>query len=157
MRIEKILVPTDFSKNARLALAMACDLARQIGAAVYVLHVQDESSLRVAIKEGLLRKDSTDEELYAAVEQLNETRLTEMMSSADATGIQTEHSNSRGEPKAAIIDFALRISANLIVLGNRGAGATKVIEAGLLLGSVAEYVLRKSPCPVMVVRSDHHR
>jgi nucleotide-binding universal stress UspA family protein len=51
MPINTILVPTDFSENAHVAFETACDLALQLGAKLHVLHVQDESALRVAIKE----------------------------------------------------------------------------------------------------------
>src|SRR5438093_11767786 len=63
MSIKTILVPTDFSEHAQRAFERACDLAGQVGAKVYLLHVQTESALRTAIKEGLVDGASTDEEL----------------------------------------------------------------------------------------------
>ena len=50
MRIERILVPTDFSENSQVAFERAYSLARQLGAKLYVLHIQDGSVLRTAIK-----------------------------------------------------------------------------------------------------------
>jgi nucleotide-binding universal stress UspA family protein len=75
MRIAKILVPTDFSENAQAAFEKACDLALQLRVKLYVLHIQDGSALRVAIKEELLSADSTNEQLQVTVQQVAEYML----------------------------------------------------------------------------------
>ncbi len=145
-----MLVATDFSENAQRACEHACDLARQLGAKLYVLHAQDESSLRMAIKEGLLREDSTDEQLQQAVAQLTQARFSQMMAGIDPSRITVEFFARRGDPKRIISEFAGEINADLVVVGRRG---TSLID--LVLGSVADSVIRNSPCPVMVVRRDH--
>jgi len=156
MRITKILVPTDFSENAQAAFENACDLARQLGAKLYLLHIQDGSVLRTAIKEELLRADSTDEQLQASVQELVAERFSEMMAGLDRSELDIEWLSRRGYPKAAIVHYAREINADMVVIGMRGITAMSMI-ASAALGSVAEYVLRRSPCPTLVVRLEHRR
>jgi nucleotide-binding universal stress UspA family protein len=150
MRYETILVATDFSENAQRAFERAFDLARQLSARLYVLHVQDESTLRTAIKEGLLREDSTDEQLQQSVSQLTQERFSQMLAGTDPTEISITHLSRRGDPKVIISEFASEIDANLVAIGRRGNSLRD-----LVVGSVADCVIRNSPCPVLVVRRDH--
>ncbi|MBI4482965.1 MAG: universal stress protein [Acidobacteria bacterium] len=156
MRIEKILVPTDFSENAQLAFDEAYNLARQLGAKLYLLHVQDESTLRTAIKEGLLHPGATDEEVQAQVEKLTEMRFSRMLAGRIPSECPVEHLTRRGDPKVTIPDYANEIKADMVVVGKHGATAMTRIKTALL-GSVAEAVIRKSPCPVLVVVGDRKR
>ena len=152
MPIKTILVPTDFSDNAHLAFQKAFDLACQLGATLHLLHVQNESTLRMAIKEGLLRDDSTDQELQAEIGRIIEERCSKILAGC---GGPVEHLSRRGEPEVVIPRYAREIGADLVVVGMRGAGLSALIKSAVL-GSIAESLLRKSPCPVMVVRLDHN-
>ncbi len=152
MSIKIILVPVDFSENSQVAFEAAYDLALQLGAKLYVLHVQDESTLRIAIKEELLSQCSTDEELQSSVERLTEERFSKMLSSMEISKVAIEHTSRRGDSDREIVAYAREIEADMIVIGRRGAG---IISA--VLGSVAESVIRKSPCPVLVVRLEHKK
>ena len=154
MPIKTILVATDFSDNAHVAFEKAFDLAGQLGAKLHLLHVQNESTLRIAIKEGLLRDDSTDEELQVEIGRLIEERCSRVLAGCDAPGGPIEHLSRRGEPEVVIVRYAREINADLVVVGLRGAGLSGLIKSAVM-GSIAESVLRKSPCPVMVVRLDH--
>jgi len=154
MPIKTILVPTDFSDNAHLAFEKAFDLAAQLGAKLHFLHVQNESTLRMAIKEGLLRDDSTDEELQAEIGRLIEERCSKVLAGCEIPGGPIEHLSRRGEPDVVIARYAREINADLIVIGMRGAGLSGLIKSAVM-GSVAESLIRKAPCPVMVVRLDH--
>jgi universal stress protein A len=154
MEIKTILVPTDFSEHARRAFERAWDLAVQLGAKLYVLHVQSESALRVAVKEGLFESCSTDEEVHSAVEQLIEQRFSQTLSGVDRSSIAIEHTCRRGEPAAAIIAYAQEIGADLVVVGRRGMGLIQEMRVAVI-GSVTESLIRKSPCPVVVVRREH--
>jgi nucleotide-binding universal stress UspA family protein len=154
MRIATILVPTDFSPNAQVAFKRAWDLARQTGAKLYVLHVQDEGTLRTAVKEGLLTEGWTQEVLEAQVGLLIDRRFSEMLAGADPLEVTVERATRRGDPKSVIIEFAGEISADIIVVGLSGVGAMEKLLAAVF-GSVAERVIRKAPCPVVVVRLDH--
>jgi nucleotide-binding universal stress UspA family protein len=156
MSITTLLVPTDFSENARAAFSKACEVARLLGAKIYLLHVRDESALRTAIKEGLLEEHSTDKELHEAVERLTEERFTKLLAEVDASGIEVEHVSKRGDADAVIIDYAKSVNADVIVIGRRGAGFMNKIRSAVV-GSVTESIIGKSPCPVLVVRRDHVR
>ena len=150
MSIQTILVPVDFSENSQVAFETAYDLALQLGAKLYVLHVQDESTLRIAIKEGLFSQCSTDEEVQTAVERLAEERFSKMLSSVDGSKVTIEHVSRRGDSDREIVIYAREIEADMIAMGRRGAGFISAV-----LGTVAESVIKKSPCPVLVVRLEH--
>ncbi|HVG21030.1 MAG TPA: universal stress protein [Blastocatellia bacterium] len=156
MSIKNILVLTDFSENAQVAFEKAHDLARQLRARLYVLHVRDESNLRIAIKEGLLDAESTDEQLQAAVERLTEDRFSKLFAGVDRSQVEIGHLSRRGDSDAAAIAYAKEINADIIVIGRHGAGVMHSFLSSVL-GSVAETVIKKSPCPVLVVRRDHGR
>jgi len=154
MSIKTILVPTDFSEHSQRAFEQACDLASQLRSKVYLLCVQTENALRTAIKEGLMDSSSTDDEVRNAVEQLIAQRFSQTMCGVDHDHSSIECVTKRGEPSAVITAYASEIGADLIVIGRRGAGLMHEVRASVL-GSVTESVIRKSPCPVMVIRREH--
>lgn len=152
MEIKTILVAIDFSENAEAAFDVAYDLARQLKAKLYALHVQDENTLRTAIREGLLDACATDEELGAAVKKLNEDRLTNLLSKADPAQVEIERILRRGDPKSVIVDCAIKANADIVVVGRRGVSLIDRV-----VGHVTDSVIRKSPCPVVVVRREHKK
>ena len=151
MLIKKILVPIDFSESSKKAFDVACDLAYQMNAKICVLHAQDESALRAAVKEGLLTRRSSDIGLEAELELVNNIRFSEMISKRDVGSLELEYLYRRGDPGREIVSSAEEISANLIVMGTRGVTAMSRLM-GALLGSVTEHVIRRSLCPVVLVR-----
>jgi universal stress protein A len=154
MSIATILVPTDFSDHAEVAFAKAYDLARQVGARLVVLHVRDESALRTAIKEGLLDRCDTDAELHATIDALVETRFAKLLAAVPSEPVAIEHLTQRGDAAKLIVEYAREINADMVVIGRRGAGMVMDLLS-TMLGSVVEAVIRKSPCPVLVVRREH--
>jgi nucleotide-binding universal stress UspA family protein len=140
-KIEKILVPLDFSPASVEALDYAVWLAKQFRAAIHLLHVYppDEASAPGA---GHLLFQSAE-----AIERLNE----------ELTGIHRKHVPTfrpenchirGGRPYEEIVRLAREIDADLIALSTRGYSGLK----HLLLGSTAERVVRNAPCPVLVTR-----
>jgi len=154
MRITSILVPTDFSENSQIAFEVACDLAGQIGSKVYLLHIQDGNALRTAVKEDLFRSNLTDQQLQQSVKDLIAQRFSEMTAGLERLDVVVECLSRRGYPKTAIVRFAREIKADLIVIGMRGITAMSTLTS-VALGSVTEWVLRRSPCPTLVVRLEH--
>ena len=154
MSIKTILVPTDFSDHSRSAFEYGYAFACELKASIHLLHVQDESSLRTAVKAGLLRVDSTDEQVHEAVHQLIESRLSEVMAAVDCTRIKVVSAIRRGDPSVQAVAYAVEIGADLVIAGRRGAGLLEDLRSAVL-GSVTETLIRNSPCPVMVVRLDH--
>ncbi len=145
-KIERILVPMDFSPASMEALDYAVSMAKQFHAAIHLVHVYppDEASAPGA---GHLLFRSAE-----AIERLNE----------ELTGIHSKHApTSRpqnchirgGRPYQEIVQLARQIDADLIVLSTRGHSGLK----HLLLGSTAERVVRNAPCPVLVARKRKER
>lgn len=141
---DRILVPTDGSTEGERAVAHALDLAAVHGAVLHAVHVVDTASYAgmpmEASWEGvgeLLRGDA--EEAVAAVEEL-----------AAETGIDVETAVVEGSPSREIIRYAEGNGCDLVVMGTHGRGGID----RLLLGSVAEKVVRGAAVPVLTVRID---
>jgi nucleotide-binding universal stress UspA family protein len=140
MRISTILHPTDFSRNSESAFHMACALARDYGARLRLLHVKPLPT--VAYGEfGALPPEATDH-----LEELKE-RLARMQP-ADAQ-IAVERYVVEGEIAWEILRMAEQWETDLIVMGTHGRGGL----GRLLMGSVAELVVRKAGCPVLTVKN----
>jgi nucleotide-binding universal stress UspA family protein len=136
-KIEKILVPLDFSPASVEALDYAVWLAKQFRAAIHLVHVYppDEAS---APGGGHRLFQSAE-----AIERLNE-KLTGIHQKHAPT-FRPENCHIRGgQPYQEIVLLAREIHADLIVLATRGRSGLK----RLLLGSTAERVIRNAPCPV---------
>jgi len=153
MNIETILIPTDFSRNAQQAFEHAYNLARLLHAKLYVLHVQDESTLRTAVAEGLLNDYSTDKELESEVNHLIQARFSTMLAGHSFPEVIVERAAVRGDPDAVIPVYAREIGADLMVVGMRGTGILDKFK-NVVLGSVAESLIERSPCPVLLIRHD---
>jgi nucleotide-binding universal stress UspA family protein len=132
-----ILHPTDFSPAAEYALEMACSLARDLGARLTLLHVNPKGFRPNKMTEVEYKK-----RLWDDLRRLMDTdpQLREMY-------VKTEL--LEGDPSEEILRFAKEGNFDLIVMGTHGrTGINR-----LLMGSVAEVVLRKGPCPVLVVKN----
>ena len=151
MNIEKILVPTDFSQNAQLAFEQAYHLARLLQAKLYVLHVQDENTLRMAVAEGLLNDHSTDKELESEIDRLIQFRFSTMLAGHTFPEVAVERLVVRGDADAVIPIYAKEIGADMMVVGMRGTSMMDKLRS-VVLGSVAERLIEKSPCPILLVR-----
>ena len=133
----RILVPTDFSAPSEAALACGRTMADKFDAALHLLHIAENPFLRAAS----LDRRSLDE---AAARWLQE-RLTDDDRRRGAIAV-VEHSD---EPADEILRYAASADIDLIVMGTHGrTGLARVV-----LGSVAEAVVRAAPCPVLTVRS----
>jgi len=141
---DRILVPTDGSDEGKRAVAHALDLASVHGAAVHALYVVDTASYAGMPMESswegvsdLLRNDA--KKAVAEVESL-----------AAETDLGVETAVAEGSPSKEIIRYAEANGCDLIVMGTHGRGGID----RLLLGSVAEKVVRGSSVPVLTVRLD---
>jgi len=137
----KILVPTDFSPQAEVALDYACTLATRVGATVHVLSVVGVPAfggpeLSMSMTASLLEEMRRESHLGLA--NLAAARR-------DVIGEQLVRT---GDARDVIPRVAAEIGADLIVMGTHGRrGISRV-----LLGSVTEYVVRTSEVPVLTVR-----
>jgi nucleotide-binding universal stress UspA family protein len=147
--LKKLLVATDFSEPSDAALAYGRELAGSFDAQLVVLHVVDNLLTRAAGGMGADGFVSTDPDLQTSLEAAGKKRVDELISDDDRTRLRAQGvivtSNA---PAVAIVEYAKGADVNLIVIGTHGRGAM----AHLLLGSVAERVVRLAPCPVLTVR-----
>jgi nucleotide-binding universal stress UspA family protein len=142
---KRILVGYDDSDVARLALTEALGLAKESGAAIRVIHAVDVMLLSTG--EVYMDLEAYRRERLAAGQEV----LDRAAAQARDAGVETETALVEVEGTQfsnAIIAEARRWSAELIVLGTHGRGAL----AHLLMGSVAERVVRHSPVPVLLVK-----
>lgn len=144
VRINRILVPIDFSEYSMAALRQAFDLAQTFGASIKLLHVVDENSpARSKAIPGNVAVQSDLRELV----QLAETEL-EQIKSPPGSNITVERRVQLGSPNVEIISRAEERFTDLIVIGTHGRTGL----AHWFLGSIAEMTVRKAPCPVLVTR-----
>ena len=143
MPIQRMLVPLDFSPYAEQALAYAIDLAQTLRAHFTLLHVIHLIPLAM----GDMLASS-----LAVYLQVVETEAQQQMHTAQArvqqVGLRCDTLIVQGVPFQTIVDTARDREVDLIVMGTHGrTGLTHV-----LMGSVAEKVVRLAPCPVLVTR-----
>lgn len=136
--IRKILHPTDFSDPSRAAFELACSLARDYSAELLVAHVVPPS--QVFAPNGIAMPLPAEEPYEARVELAR-------VRPAD-NRVKADHRLLEGDPATEILKLAQDAGADLIVMGTHGTTGL----SRLLMGSVAESVLRKAPCPVLTIR-----
>ena len=147
--LKTILVPTDFSEASDAALKYAKGLAAAFGASLHIVHVMED-----------LLAHAWSAEVYVAsmpnlreeIEKEARERLADLVGDEEPGRPAVETALLSGNPFLEIIRYAKANSVDLIVIGTHGRGAI----AHMLLGSVAEKVVRKSPCPVLTVRQAQH-
>jgi universal stress protein A len=138
-KISTILCPVDFSDASRKALRYAHEFAVNMRASTVLLNVID-----IPI-ESLVNNMQLDEELEKSALQELEALKNEWLSE----GLNVESLVEIGIPADVILEQAAKRDVNLIIMGSHGKkGMTR-----LVLGSVAETVLRQAGCPVLVVKS----
>lgn len=147
--LERILCPVDFSDLSRKGLIYAASFAARYRARLYVLHVMDFSLLYGYSLESLgVSADRVEAEMTGASREKMRTFLT-----GDILGMcRAEEEIRNGKPFVEIIRFARERDVDLIVLSTHGHGGF----AHGLIGSTAERVVRKAPCPVLTVRAVEH-
>ena len=154
IRLKSILLPTDFSEPSSAAVPYACDLAEAFGAELHVLHViHDLSSEMPEFGMGLAFPGYL-EHLPERMQKLEEEAIHHLAGVLPEGWTKTRIilATRQGPPFQRIIEYAREHLTDLIVMGTHGRGAVQ----HTLLGSVAERVVRKAPCPVLTVRPEGH-
>jgi nucleotide-binding universal stress UspA family protein len=140
--LKNILLATDGSRDAEVALRAAADISEKSGAALHVIHVWTD--VRPPANPGLVLDDYS-----RCLEKEAAKLLRQQAWKARVSGGRTVWVYLRvGEPVEEIGSLAEELDADLVVVGNRGAGRVK----RLITGSVSEGVVRRASCPVLVVR-----
>lgn len=143
--LKNILVPTDFGEAAASALDYGRDLARQYSAALHLLFVADDINVRYVL-------DSTPmflPDVQKEIEDEAKTRVEALLTDEDRKQLKARAAvYTSVSPAAVIVDYARAQAIDLIVMGTHG----RLAMSHLLLGSIAEKVVRTAPCPVLTVR-----
>lgn len=143
MTAKTILFPTDFSEASATAFEYAEDFARGSHGRLLIVHVQEPIYPLVGGELAYLPSTQTNpEELAAELRKIvpNDSQLT------------YAHQLLQGDPATEIVNLAKSEHADMIILGTHGRTGV----ARLLLGSTAEQVLRRAPCPVLAVKQPAH-
>ena len=137
MNAKRILFPTDFSSLGDSALELASSLARDMDAKLLIVHVEEPPSAYAG-------------EFYYGLPEPETEKLLQTLREVVPTDprVGYEHLTLQGEPSSEIIRCAKREKADMIVMGTHGRrGLSRV-----MMGSVAEAVVRRAPCPVLTYK-----
>ena len=147
--LRHILVPMDFSDCSVAALRYGFALAERFDAHLHLLHAvqspfeQPWAAEVYAVSQADFEKTAREE---------SDTRLARMLEESGRKADQVTCVTTIGPPFLAIVNYAKEEPIDLIVMGTHGRGAI----AHLIIGSVAENVVRRAPCPVLTVRHPEH-
>lgn len=144
-----MLVAVDFSKGSENVLEAATKMAKALGEQIYLVHVVDDTPLYTMY--GMY-----PEEIPAMTEyrELAQERAKKLLADTQgrftAQGVAVQSEILEGQPQDAIIDFAQKVEADLVVVGTHGHSAI----GSVLMGSVASGLVRQAKVPVLVVPCD---
>jgi nucleotide-binding universal stress UspA family protein len=148
--LKTILVATDFSEPSDAALNYGRELATRFGATLHVLHAAQNIYVNAIGSDGYV---GISPDLQQQVEDDARLRLNQQLVDSDKSGPRTVPVVvTATSPAMAIVDYAKEHGIDVIVMGTHGRGAF----AHLVLGSVAERVVRFAPCPVLTVKHPEH-
>jgi nucleotide-binding universal stress UspA family protein len=139
--IRNILIAHDFSETADHALAFGLDVAERFGARVTVVHAYEIPTF------GMTPLPVMSPEMVIEIERMERSGLDAVATRARRPGIEMSFSLRRGFAANEIVAVAKEVGADLIVMGTHGRRGF----SRLLMGSVAEMVVRTAPCPVLTM------
>ena len=142
LTLRTVLCPTDFSDVSARAETYAAALARHYDASLHLLHVDPPMPVMAPYGE-----IPVDARMFEEQRQVADAELVKAGDRARAGGLTVETTMKGGHPAREILALADRAQADMLVIGTHGRGGVE----HLLLGSVAEKIMRKASCPVLVV------
>ncbi len=144
--MKTIITALDFSDASPAVLEAAIDMATKQQATLHIIHVLEPSPSYTAY--GMTPEEFPAIQVFQQESQKRaEARLNLAVNQAKTVISDVRAELALGSPLTAIIDYAKNIHADLIVIGTHGHGAV----AALLIGSVAEGLVRKAVCPTLVI------
>ena len=149
--LDKILVPTDFSDFSKPALTYGCAIASRFDSELHLLHVCPDAAMLMPEVDGLGAVNLVEQ--AEAFEASAQTQLQELPPDNWENKREIVRATAVGSSFFEIIKYAKEKDIDLIVLGTHGRSGLM----HLLMGSVAENVVRKAPCPVLTVKPDGHQ
>lgn len=143
LSMNRILVAVDFSETSDKAFDHALSLARAFEAELLAIHV---------LEEPILYAPTTAQVYRDEFEKTMQGRMDELLARHSGEGVEIRTLLKPGPPFLEVIRTAEAENCDMIVMGTHGHGPVQ----NMLMGSVAEKVVRKAKCPVLVVRPDQH-
>jgi universal stress protein A len=153
MEFSKIVLTTDFSTNADAATPFAVEFAKRFNGTLYLLHVFEDLVYYAGTAEDAFAAMTSTQVGWAQLAKQERDAKHKMVVETLASTAQVPVVGimKHGKPATEIVSYAKEIKANLIVIGTHGhTGVSHYI-----FGSVAERVVRMSPCPVLTIHPDH--
>ena len=141
IELRNLLLAVDFSDASLKATEYAVSLANRFGAALHLLHVIEDPVVYLPMFESYPLPSREQFETYA------QDRLENWITGAEGEKLKVELHWRHGAPHIEVVEYAEDSQIDLIVMGTHGRGMAE----HLLMGSVAEKVVRKAPCPVLTV------
>jgi universal stress protein A len=149
IRLQRILLPTDFSTYSATATKYACELAARFDAELHLLHTLEIHPISSPdFGMGLALPRYAEESRTAA-----EKAMTKVVDPQWSAGRKVFQAIVEGSPRAEIVRYARDKDVDLIVIATHGRSGLSHV----LIGSVAESVVRTAPCPVLTVRPEGHQ
>jgi nucleotide-binding universal stress UspA family protein len=147
MKIQRVLVPVDFSKSSLEAVRHAIDLARPLKAAITVAHVIEP--IMPVVPPSLYVEPVDLGPIVDRQERLARAQLTRLVASLKKRGVRARGILETGSPYTRIVAAAKKLRTDVIVMATHGRTGL----SHLILGSVTEKVVRLAPCAVLTVRA----
>jgi universal stress protein A len=148
--LKRILFPTDFSECGRAAEKYAWALSERFGAELHVLHVLADIMMTIPEPGSAM---AVPQNFLGEMKQEAERALDKILPQATKAGLRVVRATRMGNAYVEIVKYAEEKGIDLIVVGTHGRSALM----HMLLGSVAEKVVRHSACPVLTVRPAGHQ
>ncbi len=141
--IKSILCPMDFSEASKNACRYACEFAKSMGARVVLLNVIEPRPIAADMT---LNYIPLEEDLAAAARE----DFVPLVDECKNEGVDVSADVAIGIPAELILEQTTKLDVNLVIMGSHG----KTGLSRLLMGSVAEAVVRKAPVPVLIVKAN---
>lgn len=146
--VKIILCPIDFSECAERALDYAARMAKQFNAELRLVHAYTDPLAFVPFsRPNTAGPPTADRAVIESAQRHREKQIRRLQDMCAGHGVDAKVDEKEGEPRRVILDAAKELNADLIIMGTHGRSGA----ARMLMGSVAERIVRSSPCPVLVV------
>ncbi len=149
IQIRKILCPVDFSESSEHALEYAVAFAETHQAELVLVHVMDYAAIDVLDYPTAFEFSS---QINEKLKEISEERLSQLTETKRGEYAKVSSRLCTGTPFLELVNIARDEAVDLIVMGTHGRSGL----AHVFMGSVAEKVVRKAPCPVLTVKHPEH-
>lgn len=148
MDIKCILVPTDYSEDAKAALEAAIEFSKVFGAKIVLVHAYHIETPAVYGGNFVAPQD-----ILEPVREAAQSSMEQLIKELTARGVEVESRVVMEYPSHAILDEANKLPADMIVMGTRGLTGIKHV----LVGSTAERIVRLAACPVVTIKAEEKK